>query len=103
MLTVTDRATAAIKSVCTDEFLGLRIMASSGGCSGVTYRMGLETEIEADDAVVELDGIKLLIDPSSVMWLTGVTMDYVDSSGGSGFVFENPNAAKSCSCGSKSC
>lgn len=103
MLTVTDRAAAAIRSVCTDEFLGLRIMATSGGCSGIQYRMGLETEIEADDEVVELAGIKLLVDPASVMWLTGATMDYVESSAGAGFVFENPTAAKSCSCSSKSC
>lgn len=103
MLTVTERAATALKSVCSDEFLGLRIMAVSSGCSGVSYRMGLETEILSDDQVVELDGVKLLVDPSSVMWLTGAIMDYVDSSGGAGFVFENPNAAKSCSCSSKNC
>lgn len=109
MLNVTDRATAAMKTVMSDEFVGLRIMVISSGCSGFSYKMGLESEIMDDDQVLEFDGIKVLVDPSSTMWLTGATMDYVDSGEGSGFVFENPNqpvkssSGGGCSCSSKSC
>lgn len=102
-LTVTDRATTAIKALCADRFVGLRIVAMAAGCSGLQYRMGLETAVETADAVMEIDGARLLIDPSSAPWLVGATLDYVDSSTGAGFVFDNPNAARACACGSRTC
>lgn len=104
MITLTESALAAVKSVCTDPGHGLRIMAVTGGCSGLQYRLGLETEPFDDDQVLEFDGIKVYVDPSSSQLLAGVTMDYVDSAMGAGFMFDNPNKTeKSCSCSSKSC
>lgn len=103
MLTVTDRAVAAIKTVCQDETQGLRIMVASGGCSGLNYSLGLESAPMSDDEVLEFGGVKVFVDPSSVMWLTGAVMDFVGAGQDSGFIFENPNAGGKCSCSSGSC
>ncbi|MEW5729869.1 MAG: iron-sulfur cluster assembly accessory protein [Pseudomonadota bacterium] len=104
MLSLTPRALSAIKSVCSAPDQGLRIMVVTGGCSGLQYRMGLETEAFDDDQVMEFDGVKVYVDPSSQVLLAGATMDYVDSAMGAGFMFDNPNnTAKPCSCSSKSC
>jgi iron-sulfur cluster assembly protein len=104
MLSLTPAALAAVKGVCTDPTQGLRIMVVTGGCSGMQYRMGLEVEAFDDDTVIEFDGFKVYLDPGSVSLLEGATMDYVESSMGAGFMFDNPNnTAKPCSCSSKSC
>jgi iron-sulfur cluster assembly protein len=103
MLTVTDRAIAAIKSVREDESQGLRIMVASGGCSGLKYNLGLESEAGSGDEVLEFGGVKVFVDPSSVMWLTGTVVDFVNAGNDSGFIFENPNAGGKCSCSGGSC
>jgi|AGTN01.1.fsa_nt_gi Iron-sulfur cluster assembly accessory protein len=103
MLTVTDRAVAAIKSVRHDETQGLRIQVASGGCSGLKYSLGLETEAMSGDEVVEVGGVKVYVDPSSVMWLAGAVMDFVNAGADAGFIFENPNAGGKCSCSGGSC
>lgn len=99
MLTVTPRAQEAIRSVCTGDTQGLRLMVVTGGCAGLQYKMGLETEAQEDDEIIDLDGVKVFVDAPSVMWLVGATMDFVDSAQGAGFVFDNPNAGSKCSCG----
>lgn len=78
---------------------GLRVSVSDGGCSGLQYGMALEPEPRSDDTVLEMGGIKVFVDPESVPMLNNVTVDFLDSMEGSGFKFENPNAAKSCGCG----
>lgn len=103
MLTVTDRAAAAIKSVREDDSQGLRVQVASGGCSGLKYSLGLETEAMSGDEIVEVDGVKVYVDPSSVMWLAGATMDFVNAGSEAGFIFENPNAGGKCSCSGGSC
>lgn len=103
MLTVTDRAVAAIKSVRENDTQGLRVMVASGGCSGLKYSLGLVNESADDDQIVEFDGVKVFVDPSSVMWLTGAVMDFVNAGADAGFIFENPNAGGKCSCSSGSC
>ena len=103
MINLTPNAVSAI-----DKFIkgndtpvaGLRISISGGGCSGFQYNMRLEETKSEDDVVVEYEGVTLLVDPFSAPLLTGVTVDFVDSLNGSGFKFENPNAASSCACGS---
>jgi iron-sulfur cluster assembly accessory protein len=77
----------------------LRVFVSGGGCSGLQYGMAFEQEPRDFDAVVETDGVKLVIDPTSLMYLQGATIDYVDSLMGGGFRVENPNAVSSCGCG----
>lgn len=78
---------------------GLRVFVAGGGCSGMQYGMALEAEARAYDHVIETDGVKVFVDPTSMMYLNNATIDYVDSIMGGGFKVENPNAASSCGCG----
>ncbi len=78
----------------------LRLSVEGGGCSGFQYRFGLAESIEADDLVVETDGVKLVVDPVSLDLVAGSVVDFVDSLGGSAFKVENPLAAAGCGCGS---
>ncbi|MBC7906523.1 MAG: iron-sulfur cluster assembly accessory protein [Rhodospirillaceae bacterium] len=103
MLTVTDRAVAAIKSVRENDTQGLRVMVASGGCSGLKYSLGLVNESSSDDEVLEFGDVKVFVDPSSVMWLTGAVMDFVNAGSDAGFIFENPNTGDKCSCSGGSC
>ncbi|MDX1662278.1 MAG: iron-sulfur cluster insertion protein ErpA [Candidatus Promineifilaceae bacterium] len=78
---------------------GLRVFVSGGGCSGMQYGMALEEEPRPYDHVVERSGVRIFIDPTSMMYLNGATIDYVDSLMGGGFSIENPNAVSTCGCG----
>lgn len=78
---------------------GLRVFVAGGGCSGMQYGMALEPEARPYDNVVEVDGVKVFIDPTSMMYLAGATIDYEDSLMGGGFKIDNPNAVSSCGCG----
>lgn len=78
---------------------GLRVFVSGGGCSGMQYGMALEAEPGPYDNVIEQGGIKLFIDPTSMMYLTGATVDYADNLMGGGFSIDNPNAVSTCGCG----
>ena len=78
---------------------GLRVFVSGGGCSGMQYGMALEAEPRPYDHVVESQGVKVFIDPTSMMYLSGATIDYVDSLMGGGFSIDNPNAVSTCGCG----
>ena len=78
----------------------LRIFVVGGGCSGYQYGMALATEAEAGDQVIEQGGVRFLVDQESAPLLTGAHVDYVDDVMKQGFSITNPNAAKSCACGS---
>ena len=78
----------------------LRLAVDGGGCSGFTYRFGLADNVDADDVIVETDGVKLVVDAVSIDLVRGCIVDFVDSLGGSSFKVENPNAASGCGCGS---
>jgi iron-sulfur cluster assembly accessory protein len=82
---------------------GLRVMVQSGGCAGLQYAMALELTREETDAVVEAEGVTVLIDPDSQGYLIGTTIDFVSGLEGSGFVFDNPNASAGCGCGKSFC
>lgn len=102
-ITVTDKAVEMIKQFMEEDAKKpeyLRMYVQGGGCSGLSYGMGLEAEPEEDDIVLEKNGIKLLIDTASLEHLTGANVDYVEGLMGSGFKINNPNVTKSCSCGS---
>jgi iron-sulfur cluster assembly protein len=102
MLTLTPEAQIAISrfmSSANPSVTGLRIAVTDGGCSGLQYGMSLELEARSSDVVVEFDALNVLVDPDSAPLLAGVTVDYTEGMEGSGFKFENPNAARSCSCG----
>ena len=78
----------------------LRLAVEGGGCSGFQYRYGLAESVEADDTVVETDGVKLVVDSVSLDLVSGCVVDYVESLGGAAFKVENPNAVAGCGCGS---
>jgi iron-sulfur cluster assembly accessory protein len=78
----------------------LRLSVEGGGCSGFQYKFDLTDEAEAEDAVSETAGVKLVIDPVSLELVAGSTVDFVESLGGAAFKVENPNAAAGCGCGS---
>ncbi len=101
MINVTPKAVTKIRQLLASDAAaaGLRLGLVGGGCSGLTYKFKLEAEPRPKDQVFEYDGVKLFVDPKSYSYLKGLTLDYRESLMESGFVFENPNAQKSCSCG----
>ncbi len=78
----------------------LRLSVEGGGCSGFQYKFGLAEAAEAEDLVVERDGVTLVVDPVSLDLVGGSVVDYVESLGGAAFKVENPNASAGCGCGS---
>jgi iron-sulfur cluster assembly accessory protein len=103
VLTVTPSAVTMISSLLEQRNIpgyALRVFVSGGGCSGLQYGMAFEPTPRDFDAVVEPgSGVRLLVDPTSMMYLEGATIDYVDSLMGGGFRIENPNAVSTCGCG----
>lgn len=102
MLSLTTQAGEAVKTAMSragKDGAGLRIMVETGGCAGLKYLIGLDQTPRPDDLVVETSGVAVFVDPASASHLTGLTVDFVEQIEGSGFVFQNPNAAKACSCG----
>lgn len=78
----------------------LRLSVDGGGCSGFQYKFGLAEAPEAEDAVAERDGVRLVVDPVSLDLVAGAEVDFVESLGGAAFRVTNPNAASGCGCGS---
>lgn len=102
MVTLTQAAVTTLEGVLAQsgaEARGLRIAVTDGGCAGHKYQMGLEREAGDDDMVLEFGGVTVFVDPASQPYLDGVVVDYVESLEGSGFRFDNPNAASTCGCG----
>jgi iron-sulfur cluster assembly protein len=102
-VTLTENAVKEVKRLMEGQNLenaGLRMGVKGGGCSGLSYTLGFEPEIREQDQVFEIDGVKVLVDSKSLLYLEGVSLDYVNGLNGSGFKFVNPNANKSCGCGS---
>jgi len=80
---------------------GLRVAVVGGGCSGFSYRMAFENQVnDASDNVYEFDGLKVMVDQMSEMYLDGVSIDYIETLEGAGFKFNNPNVKSTCGCGS---
>jgi iron-sulfur cluster assembly protein len=101
MIQVTPKAAQRIRQIVAKEGAsgGLRLAVQGGGCSGLTYQFKIETGERPSDHIFAFDGAKVLIDPKSLVFLDGLTLDYTESLMQSGFVIENPNAQKTCSCG----
>lgn len=101
-INLTDSAVATVRNLLVQKEVpnhGLRVFVSGGGCSGMQYGMALEAEPRSYDHVIERDGVRVFIDPTSMMYLNNATIDYEESIMGGGFKIENPNAASSCGCG----
>ncbi len=101
MLSFTPTAVEKVKAIMAQrgEEGGLRIAVVGGGCSGFQYQMTLDKQAREDDKVIEQDGLRVFLDPRSMLYLHGSTVDYVETLTGSGFKFDNPNAKGSCGCG----
>ena len=78
----------------------LRLGVKGGGCSGLSYVLAFDDTIKEKDLVLEKLGVKILVDQKSMFYLSGTTLDFSDGLNGRGFVFNNPQAAKTCGCGS---
>ena len=103
MITLTEAAADKLQNIMQEKGLvdyGLRVFVSGGGCSGLQYGMTFAEGPMDGDQIFEDRNVKLIVDPASLMYLTGVEIDYIDSLMGGGFRIENPNAVQSCSCGS---
>ena len=102
-LTFTDAAAQKVKSLITEEenpALKLRVYITGGGCSGFQYGFTFDEKVNEGDLTVENAGVQLVIDPMSLQYLIGGTIDYTEGLEGSRFVVNNPNASSTCGCGS---
>jgi len=104
VVTITENAAKAVWAVMAEEKLSpedtfLRVAVKGGGCSGLSYDLGFDKEKRVGDVIVEKDGIRLIIDLRSQVYLAGTTLDYTSGLSGRGFFFSNPNASGTCGCG----
>ncbi|GAB2892728.1 iron-sulfur cluster insertion protein ErpA [Microbulbifer echini] len=102
-LVVTDKAVAKVKSLLEEEGnpdLKLRVFVTGGGCSGFSYGFTFDELVADDDAIIEKDGIQVLVDAMSYPYLVGANVDYEEGLAGSRFLVQNPNASSTCGCGS---
>ena len=98
---LTPGAIAEVKRMLANQQqpnLGLRMAVKGGGCSGLSYSLNFDQKHEGDNEF-NFDGVKVIVDPKSYLYLQGTTLDYADSLQDKGFKFVNPNANKTCGCG----
>lgn len=104
MITVTEAAANKIKALKVEDNAAneafLRVHVKKGGCSGFSYKMEFDTNKQDNDKSFEGNGATVVIDSKSLLYLIGMTLDYEGGLNGKGFIFSNPNASKSCGCGS---
>ncbi len=102
MINVTENAVRQLRTLLEEKAesgKGLRVQIAKGGCSGLQYEMSLDSQ-KAGDAVVQRDGVEFLVDSESATYLRDATLDYHGGLTGTGFQIVNPNAARTCGCGS---
>ena len=103
MIEITERAVQEVRRIITEQSLSestaLRVGVKGGGCSGFSYTLGFDDQISEVDQLNEVDGVRVVCDPKSFLYLNGTQLDFEDNLMGRGFKFGNPNAAKSCGCG----
>lgn len=104
IIEITDAALAKLRATAEAEAVNLnetylRIAVVPGGCSGLTYDLGWDTQVSEADARVELGAFSVVIDPRSAAYLSGTTLDFSDGLEGKGFHFHNPQAVRNCACG----
>lgn len=103
-ITVTRKAIEEVKKIkiqnSIPEDYGLRLGVKGGGCSGMSYTLGFDAAARDNDLVLDAEGIKVFIDTKSMFYLMEITLDFSDGLMGRGFTFNNPNATKTCGCGS---
>ncbi|MDZ4771807.1 MAG: iron-sulfur cluster assembly accessory protein [Planctomycetota bacterium] len=103
MIALTERAVSEIRRIISEQKLGdataLRVGVKGGGCSGFSYMLGFDDQMSEVDQLNEIEGVRVVCDPKSFLYLNGTQIDFEDNLMGRGFKFGNPNAAKSCGCG----
>ena len=101
-ITLTDKAATEIKALFEQQGIenaALRVFVSGGGCSGLSYQFKYEPKPRSTDKIFHYDDVDVYVDPKSMVFLEGMTLDWKDSLMQSGFAFDNPHAKKSCGCG----
>jgi iron-sulfur cluster assembly protein len=103
VINLTDRAVHELRRILSDQKLpeatALRVGVKGGGCSGFSYTLGFDDQVSETDQVTEVEGVRVVCDPKSFLYLNGTQIDFEDTLMGRGFKFGNPNAAKTCGCG----
>jgi len=99
MVIVSDTAKIKLMSLMTGGSEYVRVSVTSGGCSGLSYKLDFDSKKSDTDKLFEHNKIKLLVDEKSYLYLVGTTLNYSGGLNGKGFVFENPNASRTCGCG----
>jgi iron-sulfur cluster assembly protein len=103
-ITLSEKALAEVRKIMEQNKIpdtyGLRVGVKGGGCSGLSYSLGFDSDARAGDKIIEKDGVRIFIDAKSLFYLSGTQLDFTDGLNGRGFVFNNPNASKTCGCGS---
>jgi len=103
MISVTERALVEVKRIIEEQSLpdqtALRVGVKGGGCSGFSYTLGFDDKVNETDQIQETEGVRVVCDPKSFLYLNGTQIDFEDNLMGRGFKFGNPNASKTCGCG----
>jgi len=103
VIALTERAVSEIRRIISEQKLpdttALRVGVKGGGCSGFSYTLGFDDQFSEVDQLNEIEGVRVVCDPKSFLYLNGTQIDFEDNLMGRGFKFGNPNAAKSCGCG----
>jgi iron-sulfur cluster assembly protein len=102
-ISLTERAAKQVLKIRRDNDLpessALRVGVKGGGCSGLSYVLGFDTEARPNDVQFEQHGVRIIVDPKSMFFISGTQLDYEDGLNGKGFVFNNPKATRTCGCG----
>lgn len=102
-INITEKALKQIKQIMMENNIpkeySLRISVKGGGCSGFTYNLGFDGEEKDGDTYFQNEGFKIVVDGKSLFYLMGMELDFSDGLNGKGFIFNNPNATKTCGCG----
>lgn len=100
---ITDKASAQVRRLREENNIpgthGLRLGVKGGGCSGLSYVLAFDEQPKQNDKVLDINGITVFIDPKSLFYISGTVLDFSDGLNGKGFVFNNPQATKTCGCG----
>ena len=102
MITISDSARQRLQDLIDKDNIKksfVRVGVESGGCSGLSYKLDFDNKKHQDDEMIENNGIKLLVNKKSFLYLIGTTLEFSDGLNGKGFVFNNPNANRTCGCG----
>ena len=103
-INITNKALSEVKKIKEQNSIpaeyGLRVGVKGGGCSGMSYTLGFDAAPKERDVILNAEGVQVYVDTKSLFYLMGITLDYSDGLMGKGFTFNNPNATKTCGCGS---